>query len=242
LSDFQMETQLASGQYTISNAPLIHSIGVVSPNEEVIWFLEKGAPLPARQRRVIRISRDFHPGCGEELLRLPVVEGTSARANRNRFVGLLIVSGRKVYRTVPAGSEVEIMIEVDAARLCHSRAFSPVLDEEFEAVLDLRRPKAILERLDEQWHDEKKRLADIRNRTITSGHGATREAFDRIDSENVVLHLEGLLAAGKSDPDAADLFQNRFLDFQLALDKIDALLGTDLDNHNSSSRSSPKIG
>ena len=125
---------------------------------------------------------------------------------------------------VPAGTEVEITIEIDQSRLVRVKALVPFLDEEFEDVLDLKKVRPNPQNLRKDFEAEKKRLENARTKAKDSGDSKATEVFRRIDSERMVPELESLLLAAETDPDSADKCENRLLEFQIALDEIEAFL------------------
>lgn len=207
---------------TMTNAPLTHSVGVALANNEVEWLLEKGRPLPARGRAMLRTAFEVRQGQAGDVIRIPVVEGGNARADRNRRVGKLEVSAHQVKRNVPVGSEVEITIEIDASRLVRTKAFVPVLDEEFEAELKLGGEESApdINRLKEELQQEKERLAKLRK----TADPVARQTVQQIDDERIVRDVEGALDAAQVDPDAADKGDKRLLDLKVALDQAEEAL------------------
>jgi molecular chaperone DnaK len=115
---------------------LIHSIGIVTDNNTVDTFLQKGTPLPARAVRTCYILQAFRKGETRDLLDLPIVEGEQRRADRSMILGWLKVKGSNIRRDVPAGSAIEVTMEIDASRIMRVRAYVPQLDEEFDAVVN----------------------------------------------------------------------------------------------------------
>ena len=118
---------------------LIHSVGVALANNETVVFLAKGTPLPGHERgESLRTVSNLVHGQPGQLLKIPVVEGEHfRRADRNRLVGVLEVSADRITRDLPAGSEIELTIDIDESRMVRVKAYVPLLDEEFENVLHL---------------------------------------------------------------------------------------------------------
>ena len=128
--------------YTVAavetDPPLAHSVGVGLDDNRVEWLLERGRPLPARRHVTLRTTVALSRGRARGLLRVPVVEGEHPKADRNRTIGQLEITPGDVARDVPVGSEIDLTIEIDAARAVTTRAYIPLLDREFEHVMDLR--------------------------------------------------------------------------------------------------------
>jgi molecular chaperone DnaK len=126
---------------------------------------------------------------------------------------------------VPAGSEIEITIAIDESRLVRTRAYIPVLDEEYESeVLILSKKIPDLEDLQKDLAREEKRLGEARQKAREMGAPETQQILARIDGERMVHDVETLLSAGRVDPDAAQKCQNRLLDLKSAVDQLEDAL------------------
>ncbi len=225
----QCETVPDRFQYTVvdnvfGGAPLIHSIGVAMANNRTAFFLKKGIPLPARSRDIHRTAYSVQAGQAGAVIKIPVVEGENEmRADRNRLIGSVEVPAERIRRDLSAGSEVEITLHVDESRIVTTKAYIPVLDEEFEAVLKLKKDVSDLEALSESVGKEKQRLTAAREKASRAGSMKAQEALCRIDGEDMVGQTEALLGA-KGDPEALQACENRLLDLRAAIDEVEDAL------------------
>lgn len=210
---------------TISAQPLIHSIGVALANNETRILLEKGCDLPTRRREVFRTTAELKKGETGTFLRIPVVEGEDRnRADRNRLIGNLVVTGGSVRRDVPAGSEIEVTVVVDESRRVHTLAYIPVLDEEYEEVLQLEKPEILPADLAYDAHVETERLNQLVSKVRQLDNTEALAILDQIERERMLHDIESSLAASPVDRDAADKCQSRLLDLKRALDDIEYLI------------------
>ena len=209
----------------ITDIPLIHSLGVALASGEMQLFVEKGAPLPARRRSVHRTTVDVVKGGSEAVIRIPVVEGENrSRVDRNQLIGELVISAEEIKRNIPAGSEVEVTIELDESRLLRTKAYIPVLDDEYEEVIRLEKVAADPEKLRREVDREKARLEEMRKQAEQTGDEGAREALQRVDQERMLYEVEGALDAAQEDRDAADKCEKRLLDLKQAGDDIEDAL------------------
>ncbi|MCL6450410.1 MAG: Hsp70 family protein [Acetobacteraceae bacterium] len=236
VNEFRVELRDASGRlldvdpavvrYTIGTPPtdqsLIHSLGVALASNETLVLLEKGTPLPAKRRHPLRTTAEVRRGQSGTLLRIPIVEGERKRADRNRLIGALEVRGDQVSRDVPVGSEVEVVIEVDASRLVKARAFVPILNQEYDCPLDLEKPSHDPAALAADVTAEKGRLGKIREKAREAGATLPPEALMRIEA--LVREVEEALSAAAADRDAADKCHSRLLELSCELDDLEAQL------------------
>ena len=212
------------GGGVISNQPLTHSIGVALADNTVAEFFKKGTPLPARFRRTMKTTVDVRVGKSGDLIRVPVVSGENARSDRNEIVGALDVPAHNLKRDVPAGSEIDIVIEVNDSQRFLAKAYVPLLDEEFEATLikTLVVPKA--KELEDLVQAEKNRLAELREKAKKTTELRVGELLARIDGERLEHEVDSALAASRNDQDSADKCASRLRDLQIALDSVEEAL------------------
>jgi molecular chaperone DnaK len=218
----------SSFTYTIgivmTDPPLIHSVGVALANNEVELFLEKGSPLPARKRITLRTAIGVRRG-EADVLHVPVIEGENTRrADRNRLIGALAVPGKELRRDVPAGSEVEVTIEIDSSRLVKTKAYIPILDQDFEDVLPLEKKRAGQDELQTAVKREEARLEEARKKASATGDRKAKETIQRIDRERMVHEIDVSLEAAPNDGDAADKCNSRLTDLKVAIDEVDDAL------------------
>src|SRR5262249_30746245 len=208
-----------------SDPPLIHSLGIATINNEMEIFIAKGTALPAKGGVVHRNGMVHGKGPGGDPIKIPLVEGENVRrADRNRHIGTLVIRPDRFKRDLPALSEIEITLEVDASRLLRARAYIPVLDEEFEEIIRFQGSTPNVDKLRDEVDREKERLDDLRDRARDLTDGKALEILERIDGEQRERDLEAALDAARSDPDAADKAANRLLDFKSAIDDVEYAL------------------
>lgn len=202
--------------------PLTHSIGVGLEDNRVEWLLRRGTPLPARGRQHLRTTVGVRRGTDAGMIRIPLVEGEHRRADRNRGVGRIEVRPEHATRDVPEGSAVELAVTVDESRTVVARAYVPLLDEEFDCVLDLRTgaPPDPAE-LAREVAAEKERLAEIRLRADEVGDAKAAGALARIADEHIVATLDAEVDAAGADKDAAAAGGKRLMDLRASIDEVE---------------------
>jgi len=215
--------------YTIgvvdTQPPLTHAVGIGLESNEVDWLMERGTSLPATRRVRLRTTVAVSRGQGSGMIRIPVVEGEHPRADRNRFIGRLEIEPDQVMRDVPEGSSVELTLKIDESRLIVTRAYVPILDEEFEHVLNLQTETVPgYDELAEDAAFERLRLDEARNRVAELRDERARGVLRRIDEERIVEDVDGLVAAARTDTDAAATCAQRLRDLKAAVDDVEDAL------------------
>lgn len=205
----------------ISEQPIIHNISVALANNEADVFFKKGEPLPAKATRIYRSTHAVQKGSEDHILNVPVVEGEVEMADRNPLLGKLTISGAQVRRDVPAGSEIEVTINMDASRIIRAKAYIPVLDEEYEAVIDYNTATPDPVRLKEEYDQEIARLEALRDKADDADDADAESLLDAVDSSDRMEAIERLVSAAEADPDAANNAEKRLLEMKVDLDKAE---------------------
>ncbi|MEM6734323.1 MAG: Hsp70 family protein, partial [Myxococcota bacterium] len=126
---------------TLSDPPLSRTVGVALADGRVRTYLERGTPLPAKRTFVHRIVDAVSPG-RESVIKIPIVQGEYDQARLCRLVGELEVPGAELKRALPAGSTLEVTIELDRGGHLVSRALIPATEQVFEGVAHLLVPSS----------------------------------------------------------------------------------------------------
>jgi len=206
---------------------LIHSLGFVLSDNKVAWLLKKGVGLPARKRddQVRRTTTALKAGqAGAPPVRIVIIEGDKDRADRNKHVGALEISATQIKRDLPAGSEVEVSLEIDASRLIRAKAYIPLLDEEYELKINYTKEAPDLTMLGEEFAAEKTRLSVLTAKAETMDEAGSLALLKRLRDERVIEDITTSLAAAATDPNAATVAENRLLDFRNLTDELEDLL------------------
>src|ERR1044071_8629751 len=99
--------------YTIGvpfdRAPLIHSLGVALADNKAEWIIEKGTALPAKKFEPLRSTLHRRQGDATQSIRIPIIEGQHARADRNKVIGAICIDGTTIRRALPSGTDAEAM-------------------------------------------------------------------------------------------------------------------------------------
>jgi molecular chaperone DnaK len=198
---------------------LINSMGIALSNSTMESLLEKGTKLPAKKRKIYHTAKELKKGVAGELLRIPVVEGEiTRRSDRNRLIGVLEINSDSIKRDVPSGSEVEVTIDVDESRIVTTKAYIPVLDEEYTKVLKYDGTPADPKQLTEQLKREKERYEKAKEDAKRAGIDQTNKGLRKIQDEGMVSEIEATLRAAAMDADAAEKCRKRLNEFAIAID------------------------
>lgn len=186
----------------ISGAPLTHSIGVAQANNEMDFVIRKGTALPARGRTRHRQMTAVRRGETMRPIRIPLVEGESPIADGNSLIGHIAISASNLKRDVPAGTEVEITINVNESRLVSARAYVPLLDEDFDCKLNLNQPVKSADTLREEGEAQMWRLQTLRERVSGEGGESVRKELERLEEERIEEQIQEDIQAAGNDKDA----------------------------------------
>lgn len=146
---------------SVSGAPIPHSISVIvasrdySMNQTVNTcdkVFEKGSILPLRKTLdVYKTSRKLKKG-EDAWLDIDIVEGESEIPDRNTFLCKVGIPGKDLPHDLPAGTPVELTVEMDESRELVVKAYVPLIDMSLNArstikdeILDIKSMSSELE-------------------------------------------------------------------------------------------------
>jgi molecular chaperone DnaK len=205
----------------IEKVPILHTIGVWMANGRVDRFLEKGQDVGSRKTTIHRTVETIVSGDANSELRIPVVSGENARADRNNSIGSLVLPGTDIPRDLPMGSEVEITLRINESNVIIASAYIPNLDEEIEEVFTAERQLPTFAELTEQFQAEKKRLGLTREKAVETEDAQAATALGKIDGENAVQNLTTILAVAEGNPGALAEAEQKLNSLRAAIDEVE---------------------
>ncbi|MDB4372153.1 Hsp70 family protein [Mariniblastus sp.] len=197
----------------VSHQNALKSFGVEINNNEFDVLIKKGTPLPAKMTKVYRTTKSLRRGDTGEMLSIPIVEGENPKADRNHLQSILAVNATSIRRDIPAGSEVEVTLWMNADRSVRARAYVTMLDDDFEVAIteEMKTPDA--SRLNREFEEEKNRLAELSEKSGSSPAISEQQAK--------ISELKDLIETAQGDPDAAINAETQILELKADLDKIE---------------------
>jgi molecular chaperone DnaK (HSP70) len=205
----------------VSSPGLLQTIGIALHNNQVIRLFDRGTALPARRGVSLRTVTALRRGQSGDALKLPLVEGESDRADRNRGLGTLSIPLESVSRDVPAGTEVEVTIEIDDSREFKVSAYIPALDAEFEQRLALSSTTPSRPELSDRFDRIRARLSAVLESPETNERAATVRQARSVLEGDTCAEVEALLTSTETGGDAAVLCARRLDELQSLTDDVE---------------------
>jgi molecular chaperone DnaK len=220
------EVSPAEFKYTVGmvveEQPIINNMGVATADNKVGVHFQKGQPLPAKYTKPYRTSVGLRQGESGSVIKIPIVEGNRELADRNVLIGTLEISAEKLKRDLPAGSEIEVTLQMDASRILTVLAYVPLLDEEFPTKIELggkiRQPD--VEFLRTELEREKLRIDQLRQSVRATNEPAAEEVLRSIEALPAVKELEERLQQDAVDFDALLKAERELLELRVKLDDV----------------------
>jgi molecular chaperone DnaK len=206
---------------SIGDPPLARAIGVARADDSTQVYFAKGTPLPARSTFAHQTVRPIAAGSSDDALAVPIVQGESVRAHRNRLIGMLHLRG--VAHDLPAGSRIEVTLELDRSGQLATRADVPGTGQTFEDVAFVLVPTAAVETAERELAATNRRAADLQRRTFQLGVSAAVQAIGDVTA--LLAEADRALPAARAgDADAGQKLHRLLMDVNAALDAAEALL------------------
>lgn len=206
----------------VEEQPIINNMGVAMADNKVGVHFTKGQGLPAKYTRTYRTSHGLRKGETGSVIRIPIVEGNRELADRNVLIGSVDISADKIDRDLPAGSEVEVTLHMDASRILTVVAYVPMLDEEFPTKIELggkvRQPDVSV--LRQEWNRELARLSDLKAGIEQAHDVESLDLVSTLEASPLLKKLEERFAGDGSDFDSLLHADREMLEFKVALDEI----------------------
>jgi molecular chaperone DnaK len=205
---------------TISDPPLSRTIGVALANDAVRTYFERGTPLPAKRTFTHNTVESVAKGAEGSVLKIPIVQGEFDRAHLCRLVGTLEIPSREITASLPAGSEVELTLELDRGGRLSARALVPSLDQVFEEVAHLLVPAADPEVLQATAEAMRDRLVSLRGDAFRNGTPQILGTLDRVEQGLAEVERD-LEAARGGNEDAGQRARRSLLELDAELEQVE---------------------
>jgi molecular chaperone DnaK len=206
---------------TVGEPPLSRSVGVALADNRVQLYFDRGSPLPIRRTFVLRAACTVNPGCSGYALKVPIVQGEFSRAHLCRLVGSLEIPSSALKTSLPAGSEIEVMLELDRGGQLRAQARIAAIDQLFDEVALLVTPQISLEAMDEALTKLRARVSSLMRSAFHDRASKTAmqlsAAMPRLDDAQQLIR-----AARGGDPDAGERARRDLSDFDALLAEIEA--------------------
>jgi len=213
---------ITHGDVEFGGAVLTQSLGIGKADRTFATMLRKGTSLPARTREIFQTTIALHRSDTESVIQIPVVEGERARTDRNREVAMIEIRPRDVRIDLPAGSDVEVTIEIDKSRLVTVVADVPLVQAQFEAEIDLsnvRAPSADV--VQERLGEVESRLARLRTSAETVGSSSARQRLTKLEEEGAVESAREEARRARVEAGAARASEESLRNLQAELDDVE---------------------
>jgi molecular chaperone DnaK len=201
------------------NPPAANSIGIGLKGGGVAWYVRKGERLPMRRLIDHYSAVALRSGREEDVLRIPLIEGESERAERNYHVGEVTIRGSDLHRDLMMGDPLDITLRMDTSGTITIEVYLRHQEQDLPtATFQPRSGHASLEELRQDIQRERDRLAKIRKEAQRTGDVDAEAAIARIVDEQLGEHLEKLLARAGTDPDVDVELDRRVREFASVID------------------------
>ena len=191
-------------------------------DRDVFSFLEglsKEQPLPTKGRGNYRTQTDLRDGDYDDKLHIAIFQGEhgdegTRTAYLNKSTDIFVTSDQ-MPGFVPAGSEFELTIKVDASRKISGEIFFPSLDESVEIKFPESRKKTLdKEELEQEIQKVKASLVMDEN----AGFAIDPAAEERINGE--IYRIQGGLEKAGDNKGARDVAQKQIRGLFKEIDKL----------------------
>jgi molecular chaperone DnaK len=179
---------------SVAKPPLSQSVGVMLADNSVSWYLRKGAVLPARNTVMHATTETLKRGESGDAIKVPLVQGESNRADRNKVIGVLCIHAHHIARELPAGSEIEVTLTVEEFSRTEARAYVPLLAQWFDEIVRFEAEEKPAEQVNQGLNEQQERLKLLEKQAAMLEAAQAAPAVDER-----VREVESLIAEGDRD-------------------------------------------
>lgn len=187
-----------------------NTISVALADNKIQEIVPKKTPYPFRETcRDLKTVVACRKGTDDKI-EIPVLEGLNGdagvKADHNRKLGTLVITGKQVPRDVPIGSNVEVTLKAKEPGTLMAVAYIDVLDEEYSAEIDFAKSAPTIESLKKQLADERDQAdaTDGLPIAITQKLDDVEEKIDGANDGVVAKQCETLLIEARVALDEAE--------------------------------------
>ena len=206
----------------VEDAPLSRAISLGLSDNTTHVLIRKGTTVPCQgrtRRGEIVTAHEVSKGEMKDVLNIPLLQGENQRSDRNREIGTLRIPGKDIPRTLPAGSDVEMVVEVDRDFKVKVNAFIPLLSQSFPIIFgDTIAPLPRVEDMQADFEGEKRRLVLLGEHQDSTGGSPGQVG----EVGTTVKELEEQLEKARmKDPDAAERVRRGIEELKARIDLIE---------------------
>ena len=205
---------------TISDPPLSRTIGVALANDAVRIYFERGTPLPAKRTFTHHTVESVAKGAEGSVIKIPIVQGEFDRAHLCRLVGTLEIPSLEVRASLPAGTEVELTLELDRGGRLSAKALVGSIDQMFEEVAHLLVPAADPDVIEATIEAMRRRLFQMRGDAFRQGTPQVIGILDRVDQGLHEVERDLEAARGGND-DAGQRARRSLIELDAELEEVE---------------------
>jgi molecular chaperone DnaK len=212
-----------SGPVLTNSETLRRSIGLAMADGSVMWSARKGATLDPKISKTHAVCTTEHvTRSGSGVIRIPVVEGERARADRNAEIGTIVIEPTDVTRDVPVGTQVEVRVEVTLETVSAS-AYVPLLDRFWDVSVPKPAVPALTDLRTRQESAEGRRR-DLHQRATNAVSPDAREMLRGVESSGAADELTRLSRTGATEAFDRQALDDRLHEYEARLDDIEDTL------------------
>ena len=207
---------------SVAKPPLSQSVGVMLADNSVCWYLRKGAVLPARNTVTHATVEPLKRGESGDAINVPLVQGESDRADRNKGIGMLRIHAHDIARDLPAGTEIEVTLSIDEFSRTEARGYVPLLDRWFDEIVKFDAEEKSAEQVNRSLSEQQERLKLLEKQAAELAAGGAAPASAHVER---VSEVESLIAEG--DRDSVELADQMVRLMTHQIDRVEAESRTD---------------
>lgn len=208
---------------TLGDPPLSRTIGVALADDHVQTYFERGSPLPMRRTFTLRTVEPLSPADPTSALRVPIVQGEFPLAHLCRMVGTIEVTAARLASPIPAGSTIEVTLDLDRGGRLAASARIAGAPQVFDGVAHLVAGSIPVEAVEPRIGELATRLNGVRGRVFAQRDKELVKRLGTVDEALMRVARDAQAARG-GDLDALEKARRGLIEIDGLLAEVEAIL------------------
>lgn len=207
----------------IAGTPILpHTLGLGLFDDTLFILAKEGVELPYVSREVFKTKTDVIKDDDSTFVTMPLYNGTAEVASRNTKVGELSIKGSEIKKTLNAGSDITVKVDIDESRLMKFDVLVPDLEQSFVFKINSDVEEANVDKVKRKYQDVKDRLDKVKDKCYNNNNvEEVNQYLDEIEEEDIINNIDNFLNVAENDEDAAIQADKRLNDLNDILDNVE---------------------
>jgi molecular chaperone DnaK len=216
---------------------LSHTLAMGLYDDSMFVFAQEGSSLPYHNMEILRVTSDVIKGDESTQISLHLYYGTAEAASHNEKIAELSIDGLKIDETLKAGSEIELIVDIDLDQVMKFEVLVPETGQKIPFEIYPHEQEISLDEIRDKFNKSKSKYSQIhRERHYEEIYDEVEEYLNQIEEENLIESIADFIESAETDKNAirqANKLINQLDEILYSLNRyiIKTIFGDDIEEH-----------